>query len=99
MQYMLRKYNMKILFIRTAKNIGGAEILTRDISESLNTKQFEIYNLQSGYNLKTKGIKYIEGKTLFEINSIKSYIIFYLLYIPYLKNYKIIVEKNVNLLH
>ena len=44
----------KILFIRTASTIGGAEILTKNISEPLNKREFEIYTLQSGYNLLSK---------------------------------------------
>ncbi len=80
----------KILFIRTASDIGGAEILTKNISEKLsNEKDFLLYNYQFPKVINIKNSKVIKGKSLLEPGSgIKNYILFHILYIFYLKEYK-----------
>jgi glycosyltransferase involved in cell wall biosynthesis len=80
-------YKKKIVFIRTASSIGGAEITTKTVSEKL-SKYFQLYNYQYPYGLKTLYTKQIKGKTLLEPGGgIKDYIKFHLLYLIYRSEY------------
>lgn len=83
----------KIIFIRTATSIGGAEITTKLISEEL-SKYFKIYNFQHPYKLQTQNTKMIEGETLLEPgSSIKDYFKLHLLYFKYKGKYTQLVNK------
>ena len=91
----------KVLFIRTASDIGGAEILTKNISEKLSDeKNYLVYNYQYPKVINIKNSKMIKGKSLLEPGSgLKYYVLFHILFIFYLKEYKkirdIIKKENI----
>ncbi|MHB8443001.1 MAG: glycosyltransferase [Patescibacteria group bacterium] len=85
----------KIIFIRTANAIGGAEILSKTILENLYKKNILItYDYQYPKKIKIDHSINISGKTLLEPGSgVKNYIYFHLLYFYNLKNYKRLARK------